>query len=164
MTGQRKTAGENSCGFYFLILFTFYFLLASEQIPALIASLIHVPVFSPYSSWDFLFRSRSGFYFSPGGRSKVLLYIAHGSHTIFEIEHLRVAIIYGIHLLQSWINIINMVDLSSLSFNHTTIPLRKFKLSWSFHRPQPLYIYPMSVQHTPTLFVLHFPEIGLEIA
>jgi hypothetical protein len=35
MAGQRKTAGENSCGFYFLILFTFYFLLASEQIPIL---------------------------------------------------------------------------------------------------------------------------------
>jgi len=35
MAGQRKTAGENSCGFYFLILFTFYFLLASEQIPVL---------------------------------------------------------------------------------------------------------------------------------
>ena len=47
IAGQRKTAGENSCGFYFLILFTFYFLLASEQIPALIASLIPVQVFSP---------------------------------------------------------------------------------------------------------------------
>ena len=45
IAGQRKTAGENSCGFYFLILFTFYFLLASEQIPALIASLIPVQVF-----------------------------------------------------------------------------------------------------------------------
>ena len=47
IAGQRKTAGKNSCGFYFLILFTFYFLLASEQIPALIASLIPVQVFSP---------------------------------------------------------------------------------------------------------------------
>ena len=62
IAGQRKTAGKNSCGFYFLILFTFYFLLASEQIPALIASLIPVQVFSPYSSWDFLFRSQSGLY------------------------------------------------------------------------------------------------------
>ena len=62
IAGQRKTAGKNSCGFYFLILFTFYFLLASEQIPALIASLIPVQVFSPYSSWDFLFHSRSGLY------------------------------------------------------------------------------------------------------
>ena len=62
MAGQRKTAGENSCDFYFLILFTFYFLLASEQIPALIASLIPVQVFSPYSGWDFLFHSRSGLY------------------------------------------------------------------------------------------------------
>ena len=47
----------NSCGSYFLILFTFYFWLASEQIPALIASLIPVQVFSLYSGWDFLFRS-----------------------------------------------------------------------------------------------------------
>ena len=62
MAGQRKTAGENSCVFYFLILFTFYFLLALEQIPALIASLIPVQVFSPYSGWDFLFHSRSGLY------------------------------------------------------------------------------------------------------
>lgn len=53
---------ENSCGFYFLILSTFYFLLASEQIPALIASLIPVQVFSPYSGWDFLFHSRFGLY------------------------------------------------------------------------------------------------------
>ena len=58
----RKTASENSRGFCFLILFTFYFLLTSEQIPTLIASLIPVQVFSPYSGWDFLFRSQSGLY------------------------------------------------------------------------------------------------------
>ena len=36
--------------FYFLILFTFYFLLASEQIPALIASLIPVQVKSIFQT------------------------------------------------------------------------------------------------------------------
>ena len=45
-----------------ILLFTFYSLLASEQTPALIASLIHVQVFSPYLDWDFLFHSQSGLY------------------------------------------------------------------------------------------------------
>ena len=45
-----------------ILLFTFYSLLASEQTPALIASLIHEQVFSPYSDWDFLFHSQSGLY------------------------------------------------------------------------------------------------------
>lgn len=45
-----------------ILLFTFYSLLASEQTPALIASLIHEQVFSPYLGWDFLFRSQSGLY------------------------------------------------------------------------------------------------------
>ena len=61
-TYKNTTAISHRCSYYFhSAMFTFYFLLASEQIPALIASLIHVQVFSPYSGWDFLFRSRSGF-------------------------------------------------------------------------------------------------------